>query len=89
MCLKRKPTTLKEYEERSWQQGRQGNVIEEEADDSLANHRVWALNSLRTIKEKIQRQGRLASRRKTQRELVTEDLVPDIGYLFFKHYPLN
>jgi hypothetical protein len=54
-------------------------VIEEEADDSLANHRAWALNSLRAIREKIQRQGRLASRRKTQRELVTEDLVPDIG----------
>ncbi|XP_059483780.1 coiled-coil and C2 domain-containing protein 2A [Neocloeon triangulifer] len=72
---------LKELKERNWQQSRQSNFIEEEADDSLANHRAWALNSIREIKEKIQRQGRLSSRRKTMRELVTEDLVPDIGTL--------
>ncbi|XP_065346368.1 coiled-coil and C2 domain-containing protein 2A [Cloeon dipterum] len=72
---------LKEFRDRHWQQSSQVNFIEEEADDSLANHRTWALNSIREIKEKIQRQGRLSSRKKTMRELVTEDLVPDIGTL--------
>jgi hypothetical protein len=48
-------------------------------DSSLTVHRTWGRRALRRIRARVQLQSRLASRRRQLRDIVTEDLVPDIG----------
>ena len=57
----------------------------EEAQSSgdLLGHRAWGRRRLRQVRERVQLQGRLASKRRQLRDLVTEDLVPDIGSVCF------